>query len=121
MSMQGPSNSNSDFLRCWPWLEASLAKFGTTHTKEQVRQTVERGQAVLWPGDRSVILTNVINHPIGLRSCNVWLQGGELEELKTMHPAVELWARNHHCDQMIAWGRDGWQSCGTRRRKQLHD
>ncbi len=118
----------TDFERCWPWLEASLAKFGTTHTKDQVRRTIERGQATLWPGDDAVILTNIINHPIGLRSCNVWLQGGDLEELKSMHPAVERHARYLLCDQMIAWGRDGWvrvmdgwESCGTRRRKQLHD
>ena len=115
-----------EFERCWPWLEASLNKFGATHNKLQVWDTIRTGRAVLWPNADAVILTNVINHPIGTRSCNVWLQGGDLAELKTMHPAVEQWAREHHCDQMIAWGRDGWvraldgwQSCGTRRRKLL--
>ena len=114
------------FERCWPWLEVSLNKFGATHNQLQIWDAIRTGRAVLWPGENAAILTNVINHPIGLRSCNVWLQGGDLDELKTMHPALEQAARVHHCDQMIAWGRDGWvraldgwQSCGTRRRKVL--
>ena len=126
--------SRAEFERCWPWLQASLEKFGATHNQNHVWDAIRTGRAVLWPGENAVILTNVINHPIGLRSCNVWLQGGNpgsspgqvLEELKTMHPPIEQAAREHHCDQMIAWGRDGWvrvmdgwQSCGTRRRKVL--
>jgi len=117
-----------DFERCWPWLDASQASFGRTHTKEQIYERIRDGRALLWTGDDAVILTEFITHPIGLRSCNVWLQGGDLDELKTMHPPVERWARGDGCDRMIAWGRDGWvrvldgwHSCGTRRAKWLTD
>ena len=37
---------------------------------------------------RAVILTETIRHPIGLKSCSVGLQGGELEALKPMHPLL---------------------------------
>jgi hypothetical protein len=119
-------NSREQFQRCWPWLEPSLNIFGPTHTIHHVWDRVRLGHAFLWPGERSAILVEPILHPIGLRSLNVWLQGGDLPELKSMHPALEQWAREHHCDQLIAWGRDGWlraldgwQSCGSRRRKVL--
>ena len=106
MSSQGPSRE--EFLRCWPWLDASLASFGRTHSKEHVWDRIADGRAKLWPADRAVILTETIRHPIGLKSCNVWLQGGELDALKPMHPPLEQWARTHDYDRLIAWGRNGW-------------
>jgi hypothetical protein len=120
-------NLNSvEFERCWPWLEASLNEFGATHTKDQVRGRILLGHATLWPGEQAVILTEITNFPIGIRACNVWLQGGDLDELKTMHSTIEKYARAQGCDWLIGWGRDGWvkvmpgwQSCGTRRRKIL--
>jgi hypothetical protein len=120
--------SRREFERCWPWLDASLASFGRTHTRDQVWDRIQHGRAMLWPGRDAVILTEVITHPIGLKSCNTWLQGGDLTELKTMHPIVECWARGGGCDRMIGWGRDGWlrvldgwENCGTRRAKWLRD
>lgn len=117
-----------DFERCWPWLDASLASFGRTHNKDQVWERIARGHATLWPAANAVILTEPIRHPIGLTSCNVWLQGGALAELLPLHAPIEHWARAHDCDRMIAWGRDGWlraldgwENCGTRRAKWLRD
>jgi hypothetical protein len=115
-----------EFDRCWPWLEASLNEFGATHRKDQVWGRIMLGQATLWPSENAVILTEVFSYPIGVRACNVWLQGGNLDELKTMYPVIEKYARAQGCDWLIGWGRDGWvkampgwQSCGTRRRKIL--
>ena len=120
------NNARDDFERAWPYLAKSVDFLGPTHGKQHIWDRIRTGQAVLWPNENCAILTEPILHPTGLRSLNVWLQGGDLAELKTMHPAIEQWAREHHCDQMIAWGRDGWvraldgwQNCGTRRRKVL--
>jgi hypothetical protein len=128
-----PHNTRREFDRCWPWLDASLASFGRTHTMAQVWERIYHGHAMLWPSDNAVILSETIRHPIGLKSCNVWLQGGgaggpALDELKLMHPELEAWARDNDCQRLIAWGRDGWlrvldgwHSCGTRRTKWLTD
>jgi hypothetical protein len=120
-------NRRDQFERCWPLLDASLASFGRTHTKQQVWDRICDGRAEIWTGDDAVILGEYILHPIGLKSYNVWLQGGDLAELKSMHPRLERWARGE-CDRMIAWGRDGWvrvmdgwENCGTRRAKWLRD
>ena len=117
-----------EFERCWPWLDASLASFGRTHSKDQVWRRIDSRQAVLWPSANAVILTETIHHPIGLKSCSVWLQGGDLGEILAMHPRIEQWAREQECDRMIAWGRPGWlrtlygwENCGMRRAKWLRD
>ena len=115
-----------EFERCWPWLDASLASFGRTHTKDQVWDMIFRGSAVLWPSENAVMTTTMVTYPIGIKACSVWLQGGELAELKTIYPVIEKYARAQGCDWLIGWGRDGWvkampgwESCGTRRRKVL--
>ena len=102
-----------------------MNEFGATHTKDQVWEAISRG-AILWPGEHAVILTTIGTYPIGIRYCNVWLQGGNLTELAIMHHVIEKYARAQGCDWLIGWGRDGWlkampgwQSCGTRRRKIL--
>ena len=115
-----------DFERCWPWLDASLASFGRTHGKAHVWRRIAAGGARLWPAEHGVILTNVIEHPIGYRSLNIWLQGGELEALLPMHPAIEQFALDRKCARLTGSGRegwarvlDGWQKTYTHREKWL--
>ena len=99
----------AEFDRCWPWLWAALCSFDCpTHTKEQVWRRLVTGKAFMWPGERSVIIVELVNHPIGYRSCHYWLQGGDLAELKTKHSQIEDWARQTGCAQMTGDGREGW-------------
>jgi hypothetical protein len=124
-----PHNTRREFDRVWPWLDASLAAFGRTHTREQVWERIYHGHAMLWPGINAVALTEILRHPIGFKSCNLWLLGGELGEIKIMQPPIEQHARDHDCARMlISWGRDGWpralpgyEKCGTRIAKWLAD
>lgn len=97
-----------DFERCWSWVDASLASFGRTHGKKDVWNAIAAGRAQLWPAERAVIVTNVIRHPIGYRSLNIWLQGGELEALLPMHPAIEQFALDRRCARLTGYGREGW-------------
>src|SRR6266550_9550962 len=99
--------SEAEFDRCWPWLLASLCEFGPTHTKEQVFARIRKEQAFLWPGGKCAIVGEFINHPIGFRSFNYWLQGGNLRQLKALHPHVEAWAELY-CQRIMGMGRDGW-------------
>ena len=100
----------ADFDRCWPWLWASLCTFGCpTHNKDQVWQRIVTGKAFLWPGRNCVVAVDLIDHPIGYRALNYWLQGGDdLAELKTLHPQIEEWAKQAGCAQVTGLGRDGW-------------
>jgi hypothetical protein len=101
-------NERDQFERCWPWLDASLASFGRTHGKEHVWRRIAEGRAKLWPAEHAVIVTEVNHHPIGYRSLNIWLQGGDLEALLPMHPEVERFALEHKCARLTGGGREGW-------------
>lgn len=98
----------TEFLRCWPWLESSLNEFFPTHTQTQVADRIAEGRAYFWPGRECAIVGQIINHPIGVRDFRFWLQGGGLEELKSMHPGIYAWARERGCDVCTGIGRDGW-------------
>jgi len=117
-----------EFERTWPWLDASLASFGRTHGKEDIWRRIAAGSARLWPAEHGVILTNVIEHPIGYRSLNIWLQGGDLDALLLLHPEVERFALERKCARLTGGGRegwiralDGWQKTYTHREKWLVD
>src|SRR6516164_2245446 len=95
-----------EFERCWPWLWTSLCEFGPTHNKEQVWLRICAGTAFLWPGQECVVLGEFVNYPIGFRAFNYWLQGGNLTELRTLHPEIEKWAATR-CHRIEGRGRDG--------------
>ncbi len=109
-SLSNLSELRAEFDRCWPWLDKSNNEFGPTHTKEQIWQRIVYSKAFLWPAPDAVILGEFVDHPIGDRSFRYWLQGGNLETLKTMWPGVEAWAIRHGCIWGLGDGREGWTS-----------
>jgi hypothetical protein len=99
----------AEFDRCWPWLLASLCASGApTHNKDHVWQRLCTGKAFLWSSKGCVIVGELIDHPIGYRSFNYWLQGGDLTELLALHPQIEDWARAAGCARVTGQGRVGW-------------
>jgi hypothetical protein len=103
-----PSRSRKEFDRCWPWLWKSLCEFGPTHNKQQVWARICGNKAFLFPFQNCVVLGEFIDHPIGFRSFNYWLQGGNLSELLTRHDEIEAWAQSWGCHRVMGRGRDGW-------------
>src|SRR5262245_9119280 len=114
LPLSDPTRLRSEFDRCWDWLWASLNKFGPTHSKEQVWDRIICGRAFLWAGEHCVIVGEFIDHPIGARSFNYWLQGGAkgqaLEALALMWDGVEAWALANGCSAALGFGRRGWIS-----------
>ncbi len=103
------TKSREEFDRCWPWLWASLCASGCpTHGKEDVWQRICTDRAFLWPGKACVVVGQLLDHPIGYRGFHYWLQGGDLDELLTLHPQIEEWAKGKGCVQITGRGREGW-------------
>ena len=99
----------AEFDRVWPWLWTTLCQYGCpTHGKEHVWRSLVTGKAFMWAGKACVIIGEVVHQPIGYRSFNYWLQGGDLNELRTLHPQIEDWAKQAGCAQVTGRGRDGW-------------
>jgi|SRR5215475_6512715 len=98
----------AEFERCWPWLWASLCKFGPTHSKEQVWFRICTETAFLWSSEKCAVVGEFIDHPIGFRSFNYWLQGPDLNEVKKLHAGIEAWAGTRGACRIMGVGRDGW-------------
>src|SRR6266446_1686618 len=111
------SDAAEAFERFWPLLLASLQPSGLVcpdgklwlpHNKQSIWERISRGDAMLWPGEASAILTEVYQSPTGLRSHHTWLAGGDLDEIVYMMESVEQWGREHGCHRQTGSGRKGW-------------
>lgn len=94
----------SDFR---PQIEAALAYAGGTHTYDDIVDGVSRHALQLWPGIRSVMVTEIVVHPQG-HSVNFFLAGGNMAELEAMTPVVLEWAKTRGCKLATLTGRQGW-------------
>jgi hypothetical protein len=92
-----------------PHIEAALSYGGHTHTFDDVREMIERGEAIFWPGPNSAIITQVIEQP-QLRTLHFFLAGGNLAELEAMLPGICEWGRKERgCKYATLTGRKGWE------------
>jgi len=89
--------------RCAPWLAKAL-EHAKEHTLEHVRACLLDGSAILWPGERSAIVTQVVGGDL-----HFWLGGGNLRELMAMRPGIEAWGRAAGCRAATGKGRPGWE------------
>lgn len=117
-----------EFERCWPWLAAAAARGRERGlSKDELRDLLLRGQAMLWPGERGALVTQCVVTPEG-RFLHCWLGGGSLRALLDLRPGVEAWGRMMGCDYATIEGRKGWDRvfrpfgygrCGEDLRKRL--
>ncbi len=106
--MTAPPAWMVEFARCEQHIAAALEHDGGTHTLEDVLELVAKQECQLWPGKRSAIVTEVLNHP-RKKVCHFWLAGGDLAELEVMAGAVEKWAKEQGCERVTLAGRKGWE------------
>lgn len=106
----------NEWERCSPWIQAALDYGGNLFALEDVLDAVQKGQAQFWPGKKSALVTEIKQYP-RKRLCNVWLAGGDLEELKQMSVYVKDFAKASKCDGLLVQGRPGWQKVFPQRLK----
>ena len=77
-------------------------------TVEWVLSKIKREDFQLWRGERSAIVTNLVD--VGNGRHLVWLfAGGNLAEIsKVMKPQIEEWAKNVGCLRATMTARPGW-------------
>lgn len=98
----------SELERCRPWIEAALEYSGGTHVWEDIVDGLTSGRMQLWPAPKGCLVTEIISYP-RKRVVNVFLGGGELEQLADMHEAVIAWAKGQGCTAATINGRKGWE------------
>lgn len=97
----------TQFERCRGWIEAALKHAGDFYTYEDVVAEILKGEATLWPGEKSAIVTQVWEFPRA-RAINFWLAGGDLDELRSMHDRISAAAKQGGFTHSIIAGRAGW-------------
>ena len=98
----------AEFDRCAEFLRPSVERFSFgNHDLDDIRAWVMAGKMQLWPGERSALITEIVQHP-ARTGLHVAYGGGDLEELKTMPPRLREWAKQKGCDHWTCAGRAGW-------------
>ena len=90
-------------------IEDAIERSGGGYTLDYVKKRVEDGSNTthLWPGRKSAAVTEIVWE--GERCIlNCWLAGGDLDELKQMIAAAEVFAKRLGCDAVQVSGRKGW-------------
>lgn len=78
-------------------------------TMEDVLSDIAAGEARLWTGQRSCVVTVESEYPkSGERIIEGWLAGGDLEEIAAMTSLLEGYGRAQGCTQAHITGRPGW-------------
>ena len=99
---------DKEIKRCRKWIEAALEYSGGTHTFSDVVNGLNKGVLQLWPTPRVCIVTEIVVYP-KKKVLNVFLGGGELDQILDMHKDVMDWAKVQGCTALSMSGRSGWK------------
>ena len=97
-----------ELTRCRAWIEAALEYSGGTHNFDDVAEGLASGKMQLWPAPKGCIVTEIVVYP-RKKVLNVFLGGGELEQIMDMHQDVITWAKSQGCEALAMTGRFGWK------------
>ena len=98
----------NEWDRCSKWLQDALDAAGNLATLDQVKSLVDEGKARFWPGKECAFVTEIVQYP-NKRALNIWLAGGDLQEMLSFEPMVRAYAKDKGCDLLVIQGRPGWQ------------
>ena len=101
-------NGQTELERCRPWIEAALEYSGGTHLFEDVEAGLLSGVMQLWPSPKGCIVTEIVVYP-RKKVLNVFLGGGELDQILDMHSDVIAWSKAQGCEALMMTGRFGWK------------
>lgn len=108
MQAQSRPHPSDELLRCRPWIEAALERANGTHTFKDIVDGVVEGRMQFWPAERGCLVTEIVMYP-QKKVINVFLGGGELDQLADMHGDVIAWAKSQGCTGATIVGRKGWE------------
>ena len=89
-------------------IEAALEHSGGTHIFEDVQQAILEGRMQIWPGQKSVAVTEIIQYA-RKKVLHVFLAGGDMAELIDMIDSAATWGRTQGCTSLTMSGRRGWE------------
>ena len=97
-----------DYPLLVPRIADALQYADGTHTVADVQAMLVNGQAQLWPGIESAVVTQIRQTP-QKKVLNVFLAGGEMAEIRQLMPLLYAWAKAEGCTSGQFMGRKGWE------------
>ena len=92
--------------RCKPLLVKAM-KYQDTYTIDDIEDKIRNGIALLWPGKKSAMVTELALFP-QMKAMNLLFCGGDYEELEEMLPSIEAFAKAAGIKRLYGGGRKGW-------------
>ncbi len=89
-------------------LQKALDLGGEAYTIQDIEDMIATGKAQMWPGETSVIVTEIILYPRA-KHLHLFLAGGNLDELESMLPEIIEWGKTQGCNRVSLSGRRGWE------------
>jgi hypothetical protein len=77
------------------------------YTLEDVEDRISRGIFHIWAGKNSAFVTEFVTFP-RCTIMNLLFCGGNYEELESMLPYIEAFAKKAGCKRLYGGGRKGW-------------
>ena len=107
---QPPLQYKDEFEDRWehakPYIIRAL-KHTDCYNIKDVEDGIRSGTFHLWNGEKSAMITEIIQYP-RLRALNLLFCGGDYEELQSMLPSLEQFAKHFGCVRLYGGGRKGW-------------
>jgi hypothetical protein len=89
-------------------IEAALEYSGGTHVYEDVEKAILEGRMQLWPGSKSMAVTEIVEYA-RKKVLHIFLAAGDMEELIDMIDSAAAWGRTQSCTSLTMSGRKGWE------------
>jgi hypothetical protein len=82
---------------------------GEVYTMDEIWAEIQKGDALLWIGEKSIVLAEVVQRR-SFKMLNMFVLSGDLKEImRDLWPQVEQWAVDHSCKYICGSGRDIWE------------
>lgn len=91
---------------------SALAHTDGLATEEDVIDGIVNGQNVMIPGEKSIVIVQIVNFR-GKIMMRIFIVSGDLDELKILRPKVEQVAQEFGCSGIYVDGRFGWERLGS--------
>lgn len=88
-------------------LRKALAIAGNTYTLDDILHEISEGRMQSFAEGESWAVTQIVDFP-RKRYVEIVFAVGHLDELKTIYPRIEQFAREIQADGLRAFGRPGW-------------
>lgn len=93
--------------QCKPMLMPALNRCGGTHEWEDIIEGVAAGYMQLWCNQEAAAITEIVKFP-RKTVLNVFLAGGDMDQLLEMLESAKHWGKLQGCDAISMSGRRGW-------------